>query len=134
MLIVGAVKAVPRSAPHSSQGLKEKIIAQHVKSFNALSPSDKRSGHSSRRLLVRARSRHRAGCAAQCGRDQLTHFEGSAPWLPTLCWKRDVSRGAAVLVSGGEGAQAFFVLCAYEKKANSSVVAIVKVPALLYLR
>ena len=54
-------------------------------------------------------------CAAQCGRDQLTHFEGSAPWLPSLCWKRDVSRGAAVLVSGEEGAQAFFVLCAYEK-------------------
>ena len=109
-------------------------MAQHVKSFNALSPSDKRSGHDSRRLLVRARSRHRAGCAAQCGRDQLTHIEGSAPWLPSLWWKRDASRGSAVLVSGEEGAQAFFVLFAYEKKSNSSVFAIVKVPALLYLR
>ena len=34
-------KAVSRSGPWSSQGLKEKILAQHVKLFNALSPSDK---------------------------------------------------------------------------------------------
>ena len=35
------VKAVSRGAPHSSQALTEKIMAQHVKLFNALSPSDK---------------------------------------------------------------------------------------------
>ena len=35
------VKAVSRSASHSSQALKKKIMAQHVKMFNALSPSDK---------------------------------------------------------------------------------------------
>ena len=35
------VKAVSRSAPWSSQGVKEKILAQHVKLFNELSASDK---------------------------------------------------------------------------------------------
>ena len=35
------VKAVSRGAPHSSQALTEKIMAQHVKLLNALSPSDK---------------------------------------------------------------------------------------------
>ena len=35
------VKAVSRRARYSSQALKEKIKTQHVKLFNALSPSDK---------------------------------------------------------------------------------------------
>ena len=35
------VKDVSRSAPHSSKSLKVKIMAQHVKLFNAFSPSDK---------------------------------------------------------------------------------------------
>ena len=35
------VQAVSRSAPYSSQALKEKIMAQYVKLTNALSPSDK---------------------------------------------------------------------------------------------
>ena len=39
------VIAVSRSAPHSSQALKEKITAQHVKLFNAFSPSDKQGKH-----------------------------------------------------------------------------------------
>ena len=37
----------------------------------------RRVGHDSHRHLVRARSRHRAGCAVQIGRDQLTHTEGT---------------------------------------------------------
>ena len=70
------MEAVSRSAPHSSQVLKERTMAQHVKLLNALSPSDKQGlGHDSRRPLVRARSQHRAGCAAQCGRGQLCHIE-----------------------------------------------------------
>ena len=39
------VKAVSRGASHSSQALKEKIMAQHVKMFNALSPPDKHVWH-----------------------------------------------------------------------------------------
>ena len=35
------VKTVSRSARCSSQALKEKVMAQHDKLFNALSPSDK---------------------------------------------------------------------------------------------
>ena len=36
------VKAVSRSAPHSSRALLENFVAQHVKLFNALSPSGKK--------------------------------------------------------------------------------------------
>ena len=35
-----------------------------------------------------------------------------AAWLPSLCWNRDAFRDAALLISEGEGAQAFFVLFA----------------------
>ena len=35
------VKTVSRSGPYSSQALKENNMAQHVRMFNALSPSDK---------------------------------------------------------------------------------------------
>ena len=70
------VKAVSRGAPHSSQALTEKIMAQHVKLFNALSPSDKPGlGHDGRRPLAQARSEHRAGFAARCGHDQLSQIE-----------------------------------------------------------
>ena len=54
------VKAAPRSAPHSSQALKEKIMAQHVKLFNAVSPCDStiwtRSTQSRRGLELSVRS------------------------------------------------------------------------------
>ena len=38
------LKAVSRSASHSSQALKENFMAHHVKMFNTLSPSDKHVG------------------------------------------------------------------------------------------
>ena len=41
-------------------------------------------------------------------------FQRKAPWLPSLCWNHDALRDAALLVSGEEGAQAFFVLFAYQ--------------------
>ena len=34
--------------------------------------------------------------------------------LPSLCWNRDASRDAALLVTNEKGAQAFFVLFAYQ--------------------
>ena len=40
--------------------------------------------------------------------------EGKALWLPSLCWNRDTFRDAASLVTSEEGAQAFFVLLAYQ--------------------
>ena len=70
----------------SSQAPKEKIMAQHVRFFNALSPSDKQGWDTTVGGLVRARSRHRA---AQSGRDQLAHFDGSSRtrgvWLDAAC-------------------------------------------------
>ena len=40
--------------------------------------------------------------------------EREALGLPSLCWNRDASRDAALLVTNEKGAQAFFVLFAYQ--------------------
>ena len=46
-------------------------------------------------------------------------FQRKAPWLPSLCWNHDALRDAASLVSGEEGAQAFFVLFAYQSSQTA---------------
>ena len=85
------VKAISRSAPNSPQGLKEKIMVQHVKLFNALSPSDKEGWDTTAADLSCEHARNIENLVqhTQCGRDQLSHIEDSSRprgiWLDAAC-------------------------------------------------
>ena len=69
------VKTASRSAPHSSQPLKDKIMAQHVKLFNALSPSYKQGlGHHWPRISrVRTLATSRRMCSTMCTRSTQSY-------------------------------------------------------------
>ena len=72
------MEAASRSAPHSSQALQGKIMAQHAKLFSALPPSVKEGPETIAADLACGHARDIKQDAAQRGLGQLGHIEGSS--------------------------------------------------------
>ena len=72
------LEAASRSAPHSSQALQGKIMAQHANLFSALPPSVKEGQETIAADLACGHARDIKQDAAQCGLGQLGHIEGSS--------------------------------------------------------